>query len=81
MHKILVHASGGLKTTITSMLFCLFPRDVYTNYCFTKETTADHHQVPRMRIKRVPGTIKTETGTGRENGTTGQVGTFPSGIL
>ena len=35
---------------------------------FTIETTADHHQVPRMRIKRVPGTIKTETGTGRENG-------------
>ena len=36
---------------------------------FTIETTPDHHQVPRVRIKRVPGTIKTETGTSRENGT------------
>ena len=36
---------------------------------FTKETTADHHQVPRMRIKRVRGTIKTETRTGTEKWT------------
>ena len=36
---------------------------------FSKETTADHHQVPRMRIKRVRGTIKTETGTGRDKWT------------
>ena len=35
---------------------------------FIIETMADHHQVPRMRIKRVPGTVQTETGTGRENG-------------
>ena len=35
---------------------------------FTIETTADHHQVPRVRMNRVPGTIKTETGTGQENG-------------
>ena len=35
---------------------------------FTIETTADHHQVPRVRIKCVPGTTKTETGTSQENG-------------
>ena len=34
---------------------------------FTIETTADHHQVPRVRIKGVPGTTKTETGTSPEN--------------
>ena len=57
------------KTTIISVLLRLLPRNVYKNCVFfTKETTADHHQVPRMSIKRVPGTIKTETGTGRENG-------------
>ena len=44
----------------------------------SKETTADHHQVPRMRIKRVPGTIKTETGTGRANGGTFAPGTGTS---
>ena len=41
---------------------------MYETMLFTIETTADHHQVPRVRIKRVPGTIKTETGTDRENG-------------
>ena len=45
---------------------------------FTIETTADHHQVPRVRMKRVPGTIKTETGTGRENGGTFAPGTETS---
>ena len=40
---------------------------MYETMLFTIETTADHHQVPRMRIKRVPGTAKTETGTSREN--------------
>ena len=41
---------------------------MYETMLFTIETTADHHQVPRVRIRRVPGTAKTETGTSRENG-------------
>ena len=48
-------SSTSLRTCVKTMLF-------------TIETTADHHQVPRVRMKRVPGTIKTETGTGQENG-------------
>ena len=45
---------------------------------FTIETTPDHHQVPRVRIKRVPGTAKTETGTSRENGAVFAPGTETS---
>ena len=48
-------SSTSLRTCVKIMLF-------------TIETTADHHQVPRVRMKRVPGTIKTETGTGQKNG-------------
>ena len=40
--------------------------------------TPDHHQVPRVRIKRVPGTAKTETGTSRENGAVFAPGTETS---
>ena len=48
-------SSTSLRTCVKTMLF-------------TVETMADHHQVPRVRIRRVPGTAKTETGTSRENG-------------
>ena len=41
---------------------------MYETMLFTIETTADNDQVPRVRIKRVPGTAKTATGTSRENG-------------
>ena len=45
---------------------------------FTIETTADHHQVPHVRMKRVPGTAKTETGTIPENRPTFAPGTETS---
>ena len=47
--------------------YCSF-RDCCCRTCiktvlFTDETPVDHHQVPRLCIKSIRGTIKVETGT------------------